>query len=136
VPLGGEDKLPFEPANANGGGLDASAQEVPAGVTSAIPAEDFSGHSGTGAVAADPGAVRVADAAPGPLDQAAQLAGDTGQGGGNVACRPPDHAPPAAVYLDLAVWGGLPYLGWVGLTRQPSAKEWLEEERRRLRLKP
>jgi hypothetical protein len=136
VPLGGEDKLPFEPARVNGGGLDASAQEVPAGVTSAIPAVESTDQNGTGAAAADPRAVRVADVAPEPLDQAVRLVDDSAQGGGNVASRPPDRAPTGADYLDLAVWGGLPYLGWVGLTRQPPAKEWFKEERRRLRLKP
>jgi hypothetical protein len=125
--LGGEDRLPFAPDKANGGGLDVSAQEVPAGVTSAIPAEDFSVPDGTGA---------VADVAPEPLGQAVRLVDNTGPGCGNVAPRPPDPAPAAADYLDLAVWGGLPYLGWVGLTRQPSAKEWFKGGRRRLRLKP
>jgi hypothetical protein len=121
-PLGGEDKLPFEPAKANGGGLDVSAQEVTAGVTGAIPVEDFPGQDGTGAVAAGPRAVRVTDVAPEPLDRAAQPVDNTARGGGNVASGPPASSPTAADYLDVAVWGGLPYLGWAGLTRQPSAK--------------
>jgi phospholipase C len=130
----GEGKAPPEAPKVNDGRLDASSQETPPKVTRAVTSEDAAGPGG--AAVADPSAVSVADVTPGPFDRAAQPVDDPAFGGGNRESQPPAPAPTPADYLDLAIWGGLPYLGWVGQTRLASSAEWFKEERRRLRLQP
>jgi hypothetical protein len=134
---GEEDQAPARPARGNDGG------ESVAGTTGVEPQHTVVAFRAEGPVLLDNFAAptvgrrtgSVADVALQTLDQAPRPLDETAFGPGNDGRQPPAHRAPVADYLALILWGAVPYLGSLGPCRPASAQEWIQEERRRLRLR-